>query len=130
MCPDLTGRLQSSGPLRRTHMHTHQAHPLCFRIRPTPHCERPLRLDPYPSLQALRRGLLGPGARVVVSQCPRINDRFPVMAEAGVVKILTMGEDGCTPCDPLVVTDCGKLRCSSRHVFGSRDAVHDCSDLV
>ena len=81
-------------------------------------------------LQANRRGLLGPGDRVVVSQCPRVNERFPVMAEAGVVKILTVGADGVTPDDPLVVTEAGALRCTSRHVFGSLDAVQDCSDLV
>jgi hypothetical protein len=80
--------------------------------------------------QANSRGLLGPGDRVVVSQCPRINDRFSCMAEAGVVKILTMGADGMTPDDPLVVCEQGLLRCTSRHVFGSRDAVDDCSDLV
>jgi hypothetical protein len=81
--------------------------------------------------EANRRGLLGPGDRVVVSQCPRINDRFGgTMAEAGVVKILTIGADGMTPDDPLVVSEAGLLRCSSRHVFGSRDANDDCSDLV
>jgi hypothetical protein len=52
------------------------------------------------------------------------------MAEAGVVRILTMGEDGMTPANPLVVSECGSVRCTSRHVFGSRDAVDDCSDLV
>lgn len=67
---------------------------------------------------------------MVVSQCPRVNERFTVMAEAGVVKILTMGPDGVTPADPLVVTEAGTLRCTSRHVFGSMDAAHDCSDLV
>lgn len=82
------------------------------------------------AVQAHRRGLLGPGDRVVVSQCPRINDRFTVMAEAGVVKILTIGADGTTPDDPLVVGESGLVRCTSRHVFGSRDAVDDCSDLV
>lgn len=84
------------------------------------------------AVQANSRGLLGPGDRVVVSQCPRVNERFDgVMSEAGVVKILTIGADGMTPDDPLVVhQDSGLLRCSSRHVFGSRDAVDDCSDLV
>lgn len=81
-------------------------------------------------LQAHSRGLLGPGDRVVVSQCPRINERFNVMAEAGVVKILTIGADGMTPDDPLVCRESGLVRCTSRHVFGSRDAVDDCSDLV
>lgn len=81
-------------------------------------------------MQANQRGLLGPGDRVVVSQCPRVNERFSVMAEAGVVKILTIGEDGVTPDDPLVVCESGLVRCTSRHVFGSRDAVDDCSDLV
>jgi hypothetical protein len=89
-----------------------------------------LPLLPPPCVQANSRGLLLPGDRVVVSQCPRINDRFDVMAEAGVVKILTIGADGHTPDNPLVVTDAGMLRCTSRHVFGSQDAVHDCSDLV
>jgi len=81
-------------------------------------------------LQAKNRGLLGPGDRVVVSQCPRMNERFPVMAEAGVVKILTVGADGMTPDDPVVITESGAVRCTSQHVFGSMDAVHDCSDLV
>ena len=45
-------------------------------------------------LQAAARGLIKSGDRVVVSQCPRLNDRFPCMAEAGVVKILTIGSDG------------------------------------
>lgn len=43
---------------------------------------------------AAARGLIKSGDRVVVSQCPRLNDRFPSMAEAGVVKILTIGSDG------------------------------------
>jgi hypothetical protein len=68
---------------------------------------------------------------VVISQCPRVNERLDsIMAEAGVVKILTIGADGVTPDDPLVVAESGMLRCTSRHVFGSQDAVHDCSDLV
>lgn len=67
---------------------------------------------------------------MVVSQCPRMNERFPVMAEAGVVKILTVGADGMTPDDPVVITESGAVRCTSQHVFGSMDAVHDCSDLV
>lgn len=89
-----------------------------------------LPFAPSSCSQAHSRGLLGPGDRVVVSQCPRINDRFSCMSEAGVVKILTMGADGMTPDDPLVVCEQGLLRCTSRHVFGSRDAVDDCSDLV
>lgn len=81
-------------------------------------------------MQASSRGLIKAGDRVVVSQCPRINQRFPVMAEAGVVKILTIGPDGMHPANPVVVTEQGFLRCSSTHVFGSKDAVQDCSDLV
>lgn len=81
-------------------------------------------------MQAKDRGLIKAGDAVVVSQCPRVHDRFPVMAEAGVVKILTISEDGVTAADPVVVTDQGFQRCSSRHVFGSQDAVQDCSDLV
>eukprot|EP00878_Enallax_costatus_P004218 GHUV01004448.1.p1 GENE.GHUV01004448.1~~GHUV01004448.1.p1 ORF type:complete len:578 (+),score=172.79 GHUV01004448.1:112-1845(+) len=80
--------------------------------------------------EANSRGLIKAGDRVVVSQCPRINERFPVMAEAGVVKILTIGPDGVHPADPVVVTAQGFQRCTSTHVFGSKDAVHDCSDLV
>ncbi|WIA08782.1 hypothetical protein OEZ85_008204 [Tetradesmus obliquus] len=80
--------------------------------------------------EANKRGLIRGGDRVVVSQCPRINERFPVMAEAGVVKILTISDNGVTPADPVVVHDDGMQRCTSRHVFGSQDAVHDCSDLV
>lgn len=80
--------------------------------------------------EANKRGLIRGGDRVVVSQCPRINERFQVMAEAGVVKILTISDNGVTPADPVVVHDDGMQRCTSRHVFGSQDAVHDCSDLV
>jgi hypothetical protein len=81
-------------------------------------------------LQANKRGLIRGGDRVVVSQCPRVNERFPVMAEAGVVKILTISEDGVTAANPVVTNDDGMQRCTSMHVFGSQDAVHDCSDLV
>lgn len=81
-------------------------------------------------LQANTRGLIKAGDRVVVSQCPRVNERFPVMAEAGVVKILTIDSDGVQPANPVVVTEQGVQRCTSTHVFGSRDAIHDCSDLV
>lgn len=81
-------------------------------------------------LQASSRGLIKAGDRVVVSQCPRVNERFPVMAEAGVVKILTIGPDGVHPANPVVVNELGIQRCTSTHVFGSKDAIHDCSDLV
>jgi hypothetical protein len=82
------------------------------------------------TLQANKRGLIRGGDRVVVSQCPRVNERFPVMAEAGVVKILTISEDGVTAANPVVTNDDGMQRCTSMHVFGSHDAVQDCSDLV
>ncbi|KAF6260927.1 pyruvate kinase [Scenedesmus sp. NREL 46B-D3] len=80
--------------------------------------------------EASKRGLIRAGDRVVISQCPRVNDRFPVMAEAGVVKILTISQDGVTASNPVVVNDDGMQRCTSMHVFGSNDAVQDCSDLV
>eukprot|EP00775_Hariotina_reticulata_P003649 gene3649-3910_t len=80
--------------------------------------------------EAKARGLMKPDDRVVVSQCPRVNERFPVMAEAGVVRILTIGDDGVTPADPVVVCEAGLPKCTSRHVFGSAAAIHDTSDLV
>jgi hypothetical protein len=52
------------------------------------------------------------------------------MAEAGVVKILTIGNDGVTPADPVVVCEAGLPKCTSRHVFGSAAAIQDTSDLV
>eukprot|EP00882_Tetradesmus_deserticola_P003239 GHRQ01003432.1.p1 GENE.GHRQ01003432.1~~GHRQ01003432.1.p1 ORF type:complete len:620 (+),score=292.55 GHRQ01003432.1:124-1860(+) len=79
--------------------------------------------------EANKRGLIKAGDRVVISQCPRVNERFPVMAEAGVVKILTISQDGVTAANPVIVNDDGMQRCTSLHVFGSMDAVQDCSDL-
>lgn len=129
----------ATSPLRAAHRHqtARCAAPFGLPARTHTHqyshkrtLPRAARCPHHAHVQANRRGLITPGDRVVVSQCPRINERFSVMAEAGVVKILTIGQDGHTPDDPLVVTESGLLRCTSRHVFGSQDAVHDCSDLV
>ena len=75
---------------------------------------------------ARERGLTRPGDRVVVSQCPRASARFAAagMAEAGVVRILTLGADG-------VATRraCAVLDASGRAVVGSREE-EDAAELT
>lgn len=73
--------------------------------------------------QAQERGLTRPGDRVVVSQCPRVTQRFgDVMSEAGVVKILTLGNDGVSTRVATAILN------ATGHVVGSRE--EDEQDLV
>ncbi|KAI8470661.1 MAG: pyruvate kinase [Monoraphidium minutum] len=72
---------------------------------------------------ARERGLTRPGDRVVVSQCPRVEQKFAAtMLERGVVKILTLAADGATTRVAAAVLD------AAGHVVGSVD--QDEGDLV
>lgn len=92
-------------------------------------CTRPCLSAPHPACplthlapQARERGLTKPGDRVVVSQCPRANQRFSEsMQETGVVKIMTLGADGVSTIRSAAVLN------SAGHVVGS---VEEDEDLV
>ncbi|GBG00331.1 pyruvate kinase [Raphidocelis subcapitata] len=69
---------------------------------------------------AAERGLTRPGDRVVVSQCPRVTQRWgDTMSEAGVVKILSLGADGVTTREATATID------SAGHVVESREEDED-----
>lgn len=73
--------------------------------------------------QAQERGLTRPGDRVVISQCPRVVQKYADrMLERGVVKILTLGADGVATRVASAVLD------SAGHVVGSVE--EDEADLV
>jgi hypothetical protein len=113
--------LLSSPPAATPHTH-HLPAKLVHPVTNKTHLSSLLLTASCHLAQAAARGLMRAGDRVVVSQCPRVNEQFPVMAEAGVVKILTIDTDG-KQCKPPVPMD------SFRHHDGPA-CPHDERDLA